>query len=138
MSCLERGRVLVLGELGEFQGESQVDEFEGVHGAVLVQIVGVEDGFGLFLGGAVDVEEIEGREELFEGEVALLLLVQEGEEVEGEADEQDGGKQLGKVKVARVGLIGQGGQALDSPWSQASVAQILQNILDLCRRYFTS
>lgn len=102
----------MLSELRELEGESEIDELEGVHGTGLVQVVSVKDGLGLLGGGAVDVEAWEEDFGLLEGEVTLVFLVSGAEQVEGEADEQEGGHE--RVVLEGAGVSGVG-HRLESP-----------------------
>lgn len=95
----------MLNELRELESKSKIDELEGVHGSGLIQIVGVEDGLGLLGGGAVDVQVGQQGSGLLEGQVSLLLSIGRSEQVEGEADEQEGGNEGVVVESSSVGGI---------------------------------
>lgn len=117
---------LVLDELRELEGEGKINELEGVHGSRLIQIVGIEDGLGLLLGGTVDVQVGQQSGGLLEGQMALTFSISRAEQVEGEADEQEGGDEGVVVEAARVGGIGHGLEGLDGTGVQVAVAHGVQ------------
>jgi len=121
----------VLGKLGELEGEGEIDELEGVHGARLIQIVGIEDSLGLLGRGAVDVEVGKETLHLLESQVTLAFRISGAEQVKGEADEQEGGDEVVVLEGTGVRGVRERLKGLHGAGRQVGIAQRHQEGADL-------
>lgn len=113
----------MLSKLGELEGESEIDELEGIHGAGLIQVVGIEDGLGLLRRSTVDVEVGKEALHLLESQVTLGFRVSRAEQVKRKANEQEGGDEVVVLEGAGVGGVRERLEGLHSARGQARVAQ---------------
>lgn len=113
----------MLSKLGELEGEGKINELEGVHGARLIQIVGIEDSLGLLRRSTVDVEVGKETLHLLESQVTLAFRISRAEQVKREADEQERGDEVVVLEGTSVRGVRERLEGLHGTRSQVGVTQ---------------